>query len=108
MLRVLVVALVAFFSVAAAEAQTPALPIRFSHHALERLSERHIRAAWVKGVLQSPEWVEPDPSSATVHRAYGHVAEEHDQILRVVYADLPKGSLVITEFFDHEAAKRAH
>jgi uncharacterized protein DUF4258 len=107
MLRGPVVALIALFTLSAA-AHAPAPPIQFSHHALERLSERHIRAAWVKQVLRSPDWIEPDPSSATVHRAYGSIAEEHGEILRVVYADLPKGTLVITEFFDREAARRRH
>jgi len=51
--------------------------------------------------------VEPDPKSATVHRAYGPIDDADGKILRVVYTEVKDAELVITEFFDRAAERRA-
>ena len=105
MKRILGIAFLIFLATGAA-AQT-SLPIGFSHHASERLVERHIRRAWVIHVLRMPDWTEPDKQKASVHQAYGRIDDAHGQILRVVYTEVGDRELVITEFFDRAAARRA-
>ena len=107
MIRIVIAAFVAFLASGVA-AETAALPIRFSHHASERLEERHIQKVWVEHVVHMPDWTEPDPQhKLSVHLAFGRIAEAQGQILHVVYADVDGAELVITEFFDRAAAKRA-
>jgi uncharacterized protein DUF4258 len=107
MMRFVIAAFVAFLATGAA-AETASTPIRFSHHASERLEERHIQRAWVEHVVHMPDWTEPDPQhKPSVHVAFGRIGEAKDQILHVVYADVDGAELVITEFFDRAAARRA-
>jgi hypothetical protein len=112
MMRVVILALVALLA-AGTSVQSADLPIRFTHHASDRLEQRHIRRAWVEQVVRAPDWTEPDPKSETVHRAYGRIAEAKGQVLRVVYTDVPDNRdgrpihLIITEFFDRAAEKHA-
>ena len=106
MTRFVIALFVAFLATGVA-AET-SLPVRFSHHASERLDERHIRKAWVEHVVHMPDWTEPDPQhKPSVHLAFGRIAEARGQILHVVYADVAGAELVITEYFDRAAERRA-
>jgi hypothetical protein len=51
--------------------------------------------------------VEPDPKNEKVRRAYGRIEEANRMILRVVYTDVRRGRLIITQFFDDGAERRA-
>ena len=106
MKRLFAPALVLLLATGAA-AETATVPITFSHHATERLAERHIRRAWVEHVLRDPDWVEPDRYNPSVHLAFGAIPEAHAQILRVVYVELGNRELVISEYSDREAVRRA-
>ena len=106
MVRVLTLVFVSLLATSAA-GETAYLHIRFSHHAVERLKERHIARAWVEHVVRAPDWTEPDRRNPSVHLAFGHIGEAHGMILRVVYTEAGETELVITEYFDREASRRA-
>lgn len=99
--------LVAFLALFAATAAGAAAPVIYTKHAIERLEQRRIEKAWVERVLDNPDWVEPDPKNEKVRRAYGRVEEANRMILRVVYTDVRRGRLIITQFFDDGAERRA-
>ena len=104
--RLLALAFVALLATSVA-AETASLPISFTRHATERLAERHIRRAWVEHVLRDPDWVEQNRYNPSVHLAFGAIPEAHAQILRVVYVELGNRELVISEYSDREAVRRA-
>lgn len=99
--------LLAFLALFAATA-VAAAPVIYTKHATERLAERRIEKAWIERVANNPDWVETDPKNAKVQRAYGKIDEAGGMILRVVYTDVRDGRLIITEFFDDAATRRAH
>ncbi|ADH88062.1 conserved hypothetical protein [Ancylobacter novellus DSM 506] len=78
---------------------------RFSAHMQVVLRERGLDIAWVKRVLASPEWVEPDPNDPQLTRAFASVPERGGRILRVVYRDDGATRFVVTAFFDRGARR---
>jgi hypothetical protein len=101
--RFLFLAFIALFA-AAAEAASPVI---YTKHAIQRLEQRHIEKAWVERVMNRPDWVEQDPRNAKVTRAYGRIEEAGGMILRVVYTNVRDGRLIITQYFDDGAERRA-
>jgi hypothetical protein len=99
--------LIAFLALFAATAVQASSPVIYTKHATERLEQRQIEKVWVERVLENPDWVEPDPRNAKVRRAYGRIDEAGGMILRVVYTDVRDGRLIITQFFDDGAQRRA-
>jgi hypothetical protein len=70
------------------------------------LLERNIERLWVERAVSSPERVEVDPAHPNRWRVWVRVAENDGRWLRVIYEESVHERVIITVFFDRNAARR--
>jgi hypothetical protein len=79
--------------------------IRLSKHALEAMTVRQIKHAWIETAIANPERVETDPRHFERTRSYKTIPEFGSRILRVVHRRDGRDIVVITVHFDRGARR---
>jgi hypothetical protein len=78
--------------------------IVFSRHADDMIVERDIKREWVHDTIHNPDIVEADPHRPDIKRAFRHIPERGNRVLRVAYVEVDESIKIVTVFFDR--AKR--
>jgi hypothetical protein len=72
----------------------------FTLHAKTVMDERRIDPDWVRRAIETPDWIEADPTQAGAIRAFVRLPEYDNRVCRVVYVEEGDERRVITTFVD--------
>jgi hypothetical protein len=81
------------------------MSLRYTQHALRRMSKRQIEAEWVERTIATPARTEPDEYDPTLEHRLSVVPELANRVLRVIVSkDEPKR--VISVYLDRRMKGR--